>query len=122
MIFPSFVSDIKKCRKNFYIGTLIGGAVIITITTSLCIRTWSNRTAHQVYPSYTLAKVINVGDFITRIEGLMALLWTLAAVFEVILYFYTGVLALSKLLNIKEYRVLTFRLEHNPEFFHYHFP
>lgn len=108
MIFPAFVSDIKKCRKNFYIGTLIGGAVIITITMLCIFVLGSNTTAHQVYPSYTLAKVINVGDFITRIEGLMALLWTLALFFKVTLYFYTGVLALSKLLNIKEYRVLTF--------------
>lgn len=108
MIFPAFVSDIKKCRKNFYIGTLIGGAVIVTITMLCIFVLGSNTTAHQVYPSYTLAKVINVGDFITRIEGLMATLWTLALFFKVTLYFYTGVLGLSKLLNIKEYRVLTF--------------
>lgn len=107
MIFPAFVSDIKKCRKNFYIGTLVGGAVIV-IVTMLCIFVLgSNTTARQVYPSYTLAKVINVGDFITRVEALMAILWTLALFFKATLYFYAGVFGLSKILNIKEYRVLT---------------
>ncbi|SFQ04070.1 spore germination protein KB [Psychrobacillus psychrotolerans] len=108
MIFPAFVNEIKKCRKNFYLGSLIGGAVIVSITMLCIFVLGSNTTARQVYPSYTLAKVINVGDFITRIEALMATLWTLALFFKVTLYFYAGVFGLSKILNIKEYRVLTF--------------
>lgn len=107
MIFPAFVNDIKKCRKNFYIGTLIGGAVIVTITMLCIFVLGSNTTARQVYPSYTLAKVINVGDFITRIEALMATLWILALYFKVTIYFYAGVLGLSKILGVKEYRFLT---------------
>ena len=107
MIFPSFVNEIKKCKKNFYLGTLIGGAVIVSITMLCILVLGSNTTASQVYPSYTLAKVINVGDFITRIEAFMATLWTLALFFKVALYFYAGVFGLSKILNIKEYRLLT---------------
>lgn len=108
MIFPAFVNDLKKSRKSFYIGTLIGGAVIVTIT-MLCIFVLGpHTTLRQIYPSYTLAKVINIGDFITRIEAFMATLWTIALFFKVVLYFYAGLLGLSKILNIKEYRVLTF--------------
>jgi len=108
MIFPAFVNEIKKCRKYFYLGSLIGGAVIVSITFLCIIVLGSNTTSQQVYPSFTLAKVINVGDFLTRIEALMATLWTLALFFKVTLYFYAGVFGLSKIINIKEYRVLTF--------------
>jgi spore germination protein KB len=110
MIFPAFVNEVKKARKNLFIGNLIGGLVIV-IFTLLCIFVLgSNTTARQVYPTYALAKVINIGDFITRIEAGMASLWILGLFFKMVIYFYAAIFGLTQILNLKDYRPLSYPL------------
>ncbi|MEK4485893.1 endospore germination permease [Psychrobacillus sp. FSL H8-0484] len=107
MIFPAFIKDIEKAKKNFFIGNAIGG-IIVSIITLLCIFVLgSTTTARQVYPSYALAKVINVGNFLTRIEALMATLWILGLFFKAVLYFYAAIFGLKQIFNLKDYRSLT---------------
>ncbi|MEI4768160.1 endospore germination permease [Psychrobacillus sp. FJAT-51614] len=110
VIFPAFLKEIKKAKKNFIIGNIIGSIIIIIITTLCIFVLGSPTTSRQVYPSYALAKVINVGDFLTRIESLMATLWILCIFFKSILYFYAATFGLSQILNIKDYRPLTYPL------------
>ncbi|PUB08323.1 spore germination protein KB [Paenisporosarcina sp. OV554] len=110
MIFPSFINKMKQVKKSFLIGNLIGGIVIIIITFLSVAVLGPENTARQSYPSYELAKRINVGDFVQRIEGLMAALWIIALYFKTVLYFYASVLGMAQILNLKDYRPLTFPL------------
>ncbi|WP_342542543.1 endospore germination permease [Paenisporosarcina sp. FSL H8-0542] len=110
MIFPSFINKMKQGKKSFLFGNLIGGIVIIIITfLSVAVLGYEN-TARQSFPSYELAKRINVGDFVQRIEGLMATLWIIALYFKTVLYFYASVLGTAQILNLKDYRPLTLPL------------
>lgn len=110
MIFPAFVTQSKKAKKNFLLGNVIGGIVIIIITFLCILVLGSNTTVRQVYPSYALAKVINVGNFVNRIEGFMAALWILSLYFKMVVYFFAAVLGLAQILNLKDYRPLTYPL------------
>ncbi|MCH7320475.1 endospore germination permease [Solibacillus sp. MA9] len=110
MIFPSFVNKMKQGKKIFLIGNLIGGIVIIVIT-FLCVTVLGfNKTAEEIYPSYELTKKISIGNFIQRIEGLMASLWVITLYFKTTLYFYASVLGMAQILNLKDYRPLTLPL------------
>lgn len=110
MIFPACIDKIKYARKSFLIGNLIGGIVVIIIT-FLCISVLNaEETARQIYPSYILAKRISFGDFIERIEALMAALWIMAIYFKMVLYFYVSVIGMAQILNLKDYRPLTYPL------------
>ncbi|SES10977.1 endospore germination permease [Psychrobacillus sp. OK032] len=110
MIFPAFVTQIKKAKANFLIGTIIGGIVIIIITLLCVIVLGINITIRQVYPSYALAKVINVGNFVNRIEGFMAALWILSLYFKMVIYFFASVLGIAQILSLKDSRSLTYPL------------
>ena len=110
LIFPAYVKEVEKARKYFFVGNIIGGIVIVVITLLCIIVLGSNTTARQIYPSYALAKVINIGDFITRIESLMASLWIMGLFFKVSIYFYAATFGLSQILNMKDYRPLTYPL------------
>lgn len=110
MIFPAFVNKIKQAKKSFFIGNLIGGIVIIIFTFLSISVLGADSTAREYYPGYELAKRINVGDFIQRIEGLMAALWIIALYFKATLYFYASVLGIAQILNLKDYRPLTIPL------------
>ncbi len=106
MIFPSFVNKVKQAKKSFLIGNLIGGLIIILITFLSISVLGSAKTTNEIYPSYELAKRISVGNFIERIEVLMALLWIISLYFKLILYFYATILAIAQILNLKDYRPL----------------
>ncbi len=110
MLFPAFINKTKQGKKSFLIGNLIGGIVVIIIT-FLCVAVLGvANTARQMYPSYELAKRINIGDFVQRIEGLMATLWIISLYFKATLYFYASVLGIAQILNLKDYRPLTIPL------------
>jgi len=106
MIFPAFVNDIKQAKKSFLLGNLIGGLIIILITFFCVSALGAAKTANEIYPTYELAKRISVGNFIERIEEIMALLWILSLYFKLILYFYATILAIAQILNLKDYRPL----------------
>lgn len=112
MIFPALIRDRdrKKAKKYFLIGNIIGGLVIIIVTLLCIFVLGSNTTERQLYPSYALAKTINIGNFINRIEGFMAALWILAIYFKLVIYFFAGTLGLSQVLNLKDYRPLIYPL------------
>ncbi|MEK5482125.1 GerAB/ArcD/ProY family transporter [Viridibacillus sp. FSL R5-0888] len=110
MIFPSVINKMKQAKKSFLIGNLIGGIVIIVITI-LCVTVLGvDKTASEIYPSYELTKKINIGNFVQRIEGLMASLWVITLYFKTTLYFYASVLGMAQILNLKDYRPLTLPL------------
>lgn len=110
MIFPSFINKMKSVKKSFLLGNLIGGIVIIIITFLSVTVFGVEKTAGEIFPSYELTKRINIGNFVQRIEGLMASLWFITLYFKTTLYFYAAVLGMAQILNLKDYRPLTFPL------------
>jgi len=110
MIFPSFLNKRKQAKKSFLIGNLVGG-IVITIMTFLCVSVLGiDFIERQLYPSYELAKMINIGDFVERIEALMMTLWIITLFFKTILYFYASVIAMGQILKLKDHRSLTYPL------------
>ncbi|KKI89636.1 hypothetical protein WQ54_25120 [Bacillus sp. SA1-12] len=110
MIYPSLVNNVKKAKNAFFIGTIIGGIVVL-ITTLLSIAILGEaQTARFQYPSFVLTKKISVGDFIQRIEAIIATLWIFTIYFKMSLYFYCGVTGIAKLLKLDDYRSLVIPL------------
>jgi spore germination protein KB len=66
--------------------------------------------ARHHFPSYVLAKKINIGDFLQRIEAVMAFMWFLTIYFRMSFYFYAAVIGLAQTLNVKEHRSLVLPL------------
>ncbi|SDI02379.1 GerAB/ArcD/ProY family transporter [Alteribacillus bidgolensis] len=110
MIFPSYINHPKTARKTFLIGSFIG-SILIGIIVTLCILVLGpSLTELYIYPSYALAKKINIGNFLTRIEVIMAIIWLISLYFRLTIYFYITVVALAKIFNLNDYRPLTLPL------------
>ncbi|RBW68182.1 GerAB/ArcD/ProY family transporter [Bacillus taeanensis] len=110
MIFPVAVTDRAKGKKGFFIGTLLGGAVLLIVTLLTVLVIGPELTANQRYPSYVLAKKINVGDFITRIEAAMAAIWLITIYFRLMIYIYAAVIGFAQVFELKDYKPLVFPL------------
>lgn len=105
MVYPN-VSKPKKIRAAFLKGGLLGGMVIVVVT-MLCVFVlgW-DFTARHTFPSYTLAKKIQVGEFLQRIEVLVAIIWFLTIFFKLALCFYASMLGAAQLFRLRSYRSL----------------
>jgi spore germination protein KB len=109
MITPA-VNRSDKIKKPFIIGTIIGGGFLTIIVTLSILVLGAEITARNLYPSYALAKMINIGNFLQRIEIIMAIMWFISIFFNLILCFYASAVGLSQILNIQDYRLLTLPL------------
>lgn len=106
MIYPASVNRPKEAHKAFYSGTLISGIALIIVIALVILVLGADITERQMYPSYALAKKINVGNFLQRIEFVMAGMWFISIYFKLACYFYASVVGLAQTLNVKDYRFL----------------
>ncbi|MFC4810178.1 GerAB/ArcD/ProY family transporter [Paenibacillus sp. GCM10023250] len=102
MIIPAV--NKPKIGMPFLKGAVLGGLVIIVITL-LCVFVlgWDFASRHT-FPSYTLAKKIQVGEFLQRIEVLVAIIWFLTIFFKLSLSFYAALLGFAQVLRLQSYR------------------
>ncbi|WP_332647513.1 GerAB/ArcD/ProY family transporter [Lysinibacillus sp. 54212] len=106
MIYPSAVNVQESAQKGFYIGTIVGG-MVLTIIIALCILILGpNNTSLRTFPSYALAQKISVGNFLQRIEIIMAFMWAITIFVRAFVYFYASVKGLGEILKIKDHRPL----------------
>lgn len=63
-------------------------------------------TASRTFPSYALAQRISIGNFLQRIEIIMAFMWISSIYIRTFMYFYTTVVGLAQILKIKDHRPL----------------
>jgi spore germination protein KB len=107
LILPS-ARNAQFIRKTMMIGTLFGGMVLVVIT-FLCISVLGpTLTEYNVYPTYALAKKVNLGNFLERIEVIIAGIFMVTIFIKTTLYFYAIMISLAQTFRMKDYRPLVF--------------
>lgn len=110
MISPSQIIQPNQTRKALLIGSLMGGFVLLVIITLNIFVLGQELTIRNTFPSYALAKKINIGDILQRLEVFMAFMWIISLYFRLSLYLYVAVTAVSQIFNLKDYRPLVLPL------------
>lgn len=105
MLIP-FVNEQNKVLHSLLWGSVIGGLVLILVTTLSILVLGSELTSRTFYPSYELAKKIHVGDFLERIESLLTGIWLITIFFKITVYFFSTVLGLAQILRLTSLRPL----------------
>lgn len=110
IIFPGAANRPAETYKAVYIGSIIGAGVLFVIIALSILVLGPDITARNMYPSYMLAKKINIGNFLQRIEAAMAVMWFITLFFRISLYFYAIAVGISQIFNIKNYQPLVMPL------------
>ncbi|EHB68241.1 MULTISPECIES: endospore germination permease [Paenibacillus] len=110
VIFPGAVNRSAEAYKAVYIGSLVGAAALFLIIGLSILVLGPDITARNMYPSYMLAKKINIGNFLQRIEAVMAVMWFITLFFRISLYFYAIAIGISQVFHIKNYQPLVMPL------------
>lgn len=104
MIFP-YVNDIKQVKKSAFMGLIIGGMFFFTVSLRN-ISVLGNIGYIQTLPSYQVATFINLGQIITRIEVLVAVVLLFNVFLKVSIFYYAAVLSIAQFFKLESYRPL----------------
>lgn len=107
MILPK-VEDPKEGGKAFLKGTLLGGFVLLMITTLCLLVMGTGMTSSNLYASFEMAKIIKIGDFIQRVEVIIAVIWFVTIFCKLVVCFYMAIQSFSQSFNLGDYRPLVF--------------
>ncbi|WP_342427755.1 endospore germination permease [Paenibacillus sp. FSL L8-0158] len=110
MIFPDSINRSDQTRKAFFIGSVIGGLMLVVVVALAILVLGPDLTARNIYPSYALAKKISIGNFLQRIEAIMATMWFISLFFRITLYMHTTVTAIAQIFRLKKDRQLVLPL------------
>lgn len=104
MIFP-YVNDTKQVKKYAFEGLIIGGIYfLIVILRNTAVL--GNLDSIHMQPSYQLASLINVGEIITRVEVLIAVVFLFNLFVKIFIFYYATVLSLAQLFKLRSYKFL----------------
>ncbi len=106
LLYPAAVNVQQSAQKGFYIGTILGGFVLVTLIVLSILVLGPENTASRTFPSYALAQRISIGNFLQRIEIIMAFMWISSIYIRTFMYFYATVVGLAQIFKIKDHRPL----------------
>lgn len=109
MLVPYLV-NVKKLKSGVVTGTFLGGIILILAVLLPILVLGSLDTSHQIYAVFTVAKKIELGGFIERIEIIIGGIWIISIFVKLSVTFYALLVSLQHLLNLKEKNFLTFPL------------
>lgn len=103
MIYPASTDHTLKTRNALFSGFLWASIINFLCIIMPLLVLGSTITARCEYPTYYMAKEINIGIF-SRIEAVVSLSWILSEFIRSLLYFYAGAICISRLFNLKDYK------------------
>ncbi|MDP4146215.1 MAG: endospore germination permease [Bacillota bacterium] len=104
MIF-SHMRDIRQVKRYTFWGLIIGSIYFLSVSLRNTAVLGSIGSI-SAYPSYELAKLINIGEIITRIESVIALILLLDLFVKISLHYYAAVVSIAQLLKLRDYKPL----------------
>jgi len=104
MIFPC-VNDVNQVKKSAFLGCIIGNIFFLMIILRN-ISVLGNIEAIHVLPSYQVARIINVGDIITRMEVLIAIILLFDEFLKICIFYYATAVSTAQIFKLKDYKIL----------------
>ncbi|WP_341278512.1 endospore germination permease [Paenibacillus sp. FSL H8-0537] len=105
MIFES-VEESEHAARDYLLAALAAGIAIWSVIV-LCICVLGvYTTEHTIYSPYVMAKKINIGDFVQRLEAVLAIDYIISAYFRSIIFGYTFIRGLQQLFKLQDHRFI----------------
>jgi spore germination protein KB len=110
MIFTTNIKNIKAAKKSIFKGYFWGMFELFAGMTVCVLVVGGTLTGKLRYSLFTVTKEINVGVIFSRLEALIVIVWLVASFFAVYIYIYAGILGLSQVLKLKDYKKIVIPL------------
>jgi spore germination protein KB len=87
-------------------GIIIGGFILLTVIVRNLAILGLAMDENANFPSYTAARIIEMGDSLTRMEGVITMNFVLAGITKTTVCLIASTQGMAKLFNIKNYKDL----------------
>ncbi|WP_123052845.1 endospore germination permease [Clostridium sp. JN-1] len=105
MIFPCVGSSKNKIKKYSYIGYVIGTMFLLMGIIRNTAVLGNIASIHRI-PSYQIARILRIGEIITRAEVLIAMVLFFDTFVKVCIMYYAAVLGIAQLFKLRSYKPL----------------
>lgn len=105
MLLPFLNQPWKGYRATIWAVVLIGFFLVLEDIVVVTVFT-AELPGRMVFPILQVGRIINVAEFIQRLESLVMVLWVAGIFVKVSVYYYAGVLGLAQWLGLSDYRPL----------------
>ncbi|MBJ6362697.1 endospore germination permease [Paenibacillus sp. GCM10012307] len=105
MIFP-YVKRSSHLFRDYMLSALLGGVAIFLIVTTSLLVLGPFLSRFHLFATYILAKKISIGGFLDRLEAILVVNFILSTYFKATLFAYGFVMGITRLLKLKDYRIL----------------
>jgi len=102
MIYPRHTLPGKGSVKAIYRGFLWASAIVFISILMSTLVLGHIICAKQQYPTYSLAKEIDVGTIFSRLEYLISIIWLITEFYIAVLYAFAALHALCELCGVKD--------------------
>jgi spore germination protein KB len=109
VMFP-LVKSPDRAARAYVMGILLANFFLTVITAVALLVLGADITVLLAYPSYTLAQKISIGNFLERIEVLMAVIWFITLFVKITVCYYATSYGIAQTLGLRDYRRLTLPL------------
>lgn len=99
-----FLNAPASSRRSLLGAIFLVGAFLALITLRNIVVLGPTEVGRMVYPSLTVTREINLGDFLQRIEILIIFIWTFGAFFKIAFSLYLAALGLGEIFLGGNYR------------------
>jgi spore germination protein KB len=105
MILP-YINEPQKTKRTFILGGLAGGLLLTMVILRTIGVLGQVATARLWYSAIDGVRMINLFDFIQRVESVIIINWVFFIFIKITVCFYAFVLGLAQWLNLKDYKLL----------------
>lgn len=105
MVIP-FLNRPDKSRTAV-VGALVISGSLLLLGTIRIIGVLGATAKHYLYPSFSAAVLVNIGEVLTRIEILTGINFLISGFIKISILIYITILGSAQLLKLKSYRTLT---------------
>lgn len=102
MVFIPLVQEKKRGERAFLGGALLGELFLTLIVLLSVLVLGIEQTENNSFPAYALAKTINVGNFLQRVEGILVMIWILTFFIKISLLFFSMLKGMRVVFGLKE--------------------
>jgi len=100
MLYP-MVRNKERAARGFYTGVIMGSGVMVAMCLLSIATLGVNLTINNVYPTYAFAKMISIGSFLQRIEGVLIAIWIFSMFIKTAICFIITVNGFQELFQLK---------------------
>ncbi|MGE4274370.1 MAG: endospore germination permease [Desulfitobacterium sp.] len=101
-----FLNDCSKLKTVYLTFPLLLGVFVFIITATVIALFGDDLAKNLTYPFYNAVRLIQLGNFVERVESIHVALWVLGLSINLSLYLYVMALGASQVFQLKTYKPL----------------